>query len=72
MWNILLFIALVAICPLAMIFMMRGMHRGGPQTDMTARDTRIAQLEQEVAALRGRVVERSLPIESPTSERQAS
>lgn len=63
---------LVLACPLMMIFMMRGMHGGHgdneQQTHMherhngtgheAARGERIAELEREVAALRGRAGDR--------------
>jgi Protein of unknown function (DUF2933) len=61
--STLLPLLIVLACPLMMIFMMRGMHGGhdtGDQrgTDRSANDrqraeARIADLEHEVAALRG-------------------
>jgi hypothetical protein len=51
MWNAIPFILLLAVCPLAMLFMMRGIH-GGTDRDTSARDARIAELEAQVASLR--------------------
>jgi len=53
----LLFFALILVCPLAMMFMMRGHGHGmsdPPQdaADPATTDARIAELEQEVARLR--------------------
>ena len=52
MGSIFFFLLLLA-CPLAMMFMMRGMMGGATRTDTTAQDCRIQDLEQEVARLRG-------------------
>ena len=61
MLETLLTVAPIAVCPLMMLFMMRGMHRGHgrsdtpePSADMVTRDVRIAELEREVAALQAR------------------
>ena len=60
----LLFLLILLVCPLSMMFMMRGMHgghgghdehEGHAVIDTTARDARMAELEREVAALRGRI-----------------
>jgi hypothetical protein len=47
---------LVLMCPLMMIFMMRGMHGGHGHSsgrEDTSADERIAELEQQVRELRG-------------------
>jgi Protein of unknown function (DUF2933) len=57
--NTLFFLALLLVCPLMMMWMMRGMH-GASQTSHDATpvnlagdsDRRIADLEREVASLR--------------------
>ncbi len=59
-WSTLIFVAVLLICPLSMIFMMRSMGGGGGMShDMTgmhssdeAKDRRLADLEHEVAELR--------------------
>ena len=69
MLQTLLFLAVVAICPLMMVFMMRGMghHHGDSGSDeVGARDARIAQLESQVAALQGTRPDAGPGLASPT------
>jgi hypothetical protein len=73
-WNVVPFILLLAVCPLAMLLMMRGMH-GGMDHDTTARDARIAELEAQVASLRQGERPAVLPngaAQESTSMREAS
>jgi hypothetical protein len=62
-WNTLFFLALVASCPLMMVWMMRGggqaTHDATPTNMVGDRDHRIADLEREVATLRA---QRSEPV----------
>ncbi len=63
MTQLLFTVLLIAICPLMMFFMMRGMHSGGRRDDRqmqkpalpllgsSTQDARIAYLESEVAQL---------------------
>jgi hypothetical protein len=63
MTQLLFTVLLIAICPLMMFFMMRGMHSGGRRDDTrmqkptqpllgsSTQDARIADLESEVARL---------------------
>jgi Protein of unknown function (DUF2933) len=58
--NTLFFLALLLVCPVMMMLMMRGMHGGGqsarelrPANLAGDSDRRIADLEREVATLRG-------------------
>lgn len=63
MTQVFFFLLLVAICPLMMFFMMRGMHGGRPAdavgegpplhiVDAASSNARITELEREVAHLR--------------------
>jgi Protein of unknown function (DUF2933) len=63
MTQLLFTVLLIAMCPLMMFFMMRGMHSGGrrddtqmqkpalPMLGSSTQDARIADLEREVARL---------------------
>ncbi len=74
MSQILFTVLLIAICPLMMFFMMRGMHGSGRSTDMqnqpsrphpvgpSQQDARIADLENEVARL-----SKALPADTASS-----
>ena len=55
MGSIVYFVLLLA-CPVAMMFMMRGMMGGRKVPEITAEQQRIVDLEDEVAVLRGKVV----------------
>ena len=48
----------VLMCPLMMVFMMRGMHQGH---DEHSADGRIADLERQVASLQAKLDERAGP-----------